>query len=191
MSLPLWLKNSDKQILLWVNSHHNALLDKLMWFASGDTSWFPLYAMLLALLVWKFKKQSWWLIVLIIPLILCSDQLASGILKPLVHRLRPSHQPGLENQLRYVNNYHGGTYGFVSSHACNVFAFATYFSLAAERKIKWLPFLLFPWASLVAYSRIYLGVHYPSDVLVPLLLGVLLGLAFNSIYFRFKSKLLN
>lgn len=183
------LQDWDIKLLLEINKHHTPFWNSVMWFASGETSWFLFYALLLVLVIYKYKKQSWWLIVLIIPLILCSDQLASGILKPLVHRLRPSHQPGLEKMLCYVNGYHGGKYGFVSSHASNVFAFATYFSFAVAKEIKWIPYLLFPWATFVGYSRIYLGVHYPSDVLVPSFLGVILGLVFGFIYFHFKTKL--
>ncbi|MHB1179670.1 MAG: phosphatase PAP2 family protein [Daejeonella sp.] len=186
MTMLQWLKEIDKELLLYINSHHNPFWDKIMWFASGHISWIPLYVILLILVIFKFKKQSWWLIALIIPLILASDQLASGILKPLVQRLRPSHEPGLENILHYVNNYRGGTYGFVSSHVCNVFALATYFSLTAAKRIKWLPYLLFPWAFLVSYSRIYLGVHYPGDVIVPMILGTILGFIIAFIYYRFS-----
>lgn len=183
-----WLNKIDKELLITINSCHNGAWDSIMWFASGDKSWLPLYAFILVLLIIKFKKQSWWLIVLNIPLILVSDQLASSVLKPWVMRLRPSHEPGLENLLHYVNNYRGGTYGFVSSHAFNVFSLAAYLSLTASPKIKWLPYLLFPWALFVSYSRIYLGVHYPGDVIVPMILGILSGMSFAFIYQRFKPN---
>lgn len=181
------LKNIDDSILLFINGHHNSFWDNVMWFASGITSWFPLYAFIIILLIVKFKKQSWLLILLILPLILMSDQLASEIIKPLVHRLRPSHQPGLENLLHYVHQYQGGDFGFVSSHACNFFAWVTYLSLATSKKIKWFPYLLFPVALFVSYSRIYLGVHYPSDVFAGAILGAFLGWLISKIYFWFTT----
>src|SRR5665647_1761833 len=99
------IRRLDEALLLFINSHHDSFLDTLMWFASGIISWFPLYAFIIILLMVKFKKQSWLLILLIIPLIVMSDQLASGIIKPLVHRLRPSHEEGLDDLLHYVKNY--------------------------------------------------------------------------------------
>ncbi len=175
----------DRWLLLLINSHHSLFLDKIMWFASGIANWFPLYIFILLFLIFTYKKQSWLLILLIFPLILISDQLSSEIIKPLVQRLRPSHEAGLENLLHYVNNYHGGAYGFVSSHACNFFAVTTYLSLTASKKIRWLPLIMFPVASLVAYSRIYLGVHYPSDIAAGGLLGIVLGWLMAKIYYKF------
>ncbi len=176
------IKKLDKEFLLFTNSHHNAFFDNVMWFASSTIGWFPLYAFILILLIIKFKKQSWLLILLIILLIVMSDQLASGILKPLTQRLRPSHQPGLENILHYVNNYRGGLYSFPSSHASNFFAWITYLCIITTKKMKWFPYLLIPVAILVSYSRVYLGVHYPSDIFCGALLGAFLGWGFSKIY---------
>ena len=176
------IKNLDKEILLCINSHHNSFFDSLMWFASDKTSWIPLYVFLCILIILKFKKSAWLLFLLIIPLIVASDMLTSEILKPLTGRLRPSYQPGLENLLHYVNNYRGGLYSFPSSHAANTFALITYLCLITAKKIKWFLYILVPFAVLVSYSRIYLGVHYPSDVLVGAIIGVLLGWIFYKIY---------
>ncbi|PZF71912.1 phosphatase PAP2 family protein [Taibaiella soli] len=160
-----------------------------MWFASGETSWIPLYVFLLFVLISYYKKQSWSLIFPIILLIIMSDQLASGVIKPLTERLRPSHQPGLEPLLHFVNSYQGGTYGFVSSHACNFFALVTYLSMATAKRILWLPYLLFPIAALVTYSRVYLGVHYPSDVLVAAILGIFIGWVISKLYNRLNQAI--
>jgi undecaprenyl-diphosphatase len=183
------LKKLDKEILLFINSYHNSFFDSVMWFASDKTSWVPLYIFLCILLIWKYKQLAWLMVLLIIPLIVASDMFTSEILKPLTGRLRPSHHPGLENLLHYVNNYRGGLYSFPSSHAANTFALITYLCLITAKKIQWLPYLLIPFAVLVSYSRMYLGVHYPSDVLVGTIIGVLLGWIFYKIYFRLSNSL--
>ncbi len=183
------LKNLDREILLFINSHHNSFFDSVMWFASDKTSWVPLYFFLCILLIWKYKQRAWLMVLLIIPLIVASDMFTSEILKPLTGRLRPSHQPGLGNLLHYVNNYRGGIFSFPSSHAANSFALITYLCLITAKQIKWLLYLLIPFAVLVSYSRMYLGVHYPSDVLVGTIIGVLLGWIFYKIYFRLSNSL--
>lgn len=177
-----WIKNIDSAILLAINGCHTPLWDNVMWFASGTFTWLPFYGLLVGLLVYKFKGNSIPMLALIGVLILFSDQIASGILKPLVLRPRPSHEPDLLSQLHYVNNYRGGLYGFVSSHAANVFALAFYLSFVASEKIAWLPYILFPWAFFVSLSRVYLGVHYPSDVLVPILFTWPLACSISRLY---------
>jgi len=109
---------------------------------------------------------------LIALLITISDQLASGVFKPLFERLRPSHNPYLLGKLHLVNNYRGGRFGFISSHAANVFSLAFYLTLVARYRLKWIPLVLIPWAIFVSVSRVYLGVHYPTDIIVPAILSV-------------------
>ncbi len=182
-----WISKIDRQWLLAINSHHTAFLDNLMWFASGTFSWIPLYAFLLVLLVKKYKKEGWMLIALMVPLVVISDQLASDLIKNLVQRPRPSHTPGLENYLHYVNNYRGGLYGFVSSHAMNTFSLCFYILFTVRSDIKWLHFLLFPWAIWVSYSRMYLGVHFPSDIIVPFFISIVLGYGMSRVFFFWKN----
>ncbi|MDP4282918.1 MAG: phosphatase PAP2 family protein [Bacteroidota bacterium] len=184
-----WLNEIDKKLLLLINSHHNPFWDKIMWFASGETSWYPFYFLLLLVLIYQYKKQSWLLIILIIPLMFCTDQLASTVIKPMGIRLRPSHFPGIENLLHYVNNYRGGLYGFISAHACNVSGFLVYMELTTKQKMRWLPLLLYPWAFLVCYSRVYLGVHFPGDVIVAIFFGSCAGWLFAFIYKKSQTQL--
>ena len=176
------IKQIDINILLWLNRSHNEFWDSIMWFATGKFPWLPFYIVLTSLLIWKYKKDAILMILLIALLITMSDQLASGLFKPFFERLRPSHNPDLAGELHLVNAYKGGKFGFISSHAANVFSLAFYLTLVARDKLKWMPFLIIPWAILVSISRVYLGVHYPTDILVPAILSVPIALIVARIY---------
>ncbi|WP_298297983.1 phosphatase PAP2 family protein [Hydrotalea sp.] len=158
----------DRKILLFVNGYHNHFFDVFMYWCSGQYSWIPFYVLLVLLIFLKLKKKAIPFILLVALLLTISDQMASSVFKPFFHRFRPSHEPGLEDLLHYVNNYRGGMYGFVSSHAANTFSLAFYFFFTIKKQMPKLTLILFFWAALVSYSRVYLGVHYPSDVVVPI-----------------------
>ena len=166
----------DKAFFLYLNGHHTAWLDPVMMLFSHRLVWGPLYLTLLALIIKRHGRESWIPVVGIVVTILLADQVCSGLLKPIVARLRPSHEPSLDGLVHIVNGYRGGQYGFASSHAANTFGLAMFFILQYRQVWKWI-WVLLPWAAVVSYTRIYLGVHYPGDVIAGALIGILAAYA--------------
>ena len=164
--------NIDADILLWINGHYADWLDTVMWIISRANTWIPLYVLLVGLIAWKYR--SWRSVLLILIgfgiAVGLSDYLCSGILKPIVCRLRPTHEPALD-PVHLVNEYVGGLYGFCSSHAANSMAIALLFSLLYKNKTA--TALLMLWVAVVCYSRMYLGAHYPTDIICGLAVGSL------------------
>ena len=180
------LLHIDTEILLVINGWHALWADQVMWIVSEKTTWIPLYLLLVGLLVWRYRKPAMksvkWLqkvpvcVVMIVMIALAvgaADFIASGILKDLVARPRPTRVPELEGMLHLVNGYRSGQYGFVSSHAANTMACGLLFSLIWRNKIATVCMML--WVAMNCYSRMYLGVHYPSDILGGLMVGVLMA----------------
>ena len=176
----------DTEMLLAINGWHAPWADTLMWIISAKATWIPLYVLLIGLLVWHYRKPAptpvKWLqrvpacVVMIVMIALAvgaADFIASGILKDLVARPRPTRVPELEGVLHLVNGYRSGQYGFVSSHAANTMACALLFSLIWRNKIATCGLML--WVAANCYSRIYLGVHYPTDILGGLMVGSLVA----------------
>ena len=180
------LVHIDTEVLLAINGWHAPWADTLMWIISAKTTWIPLYLLLVGLLVWRYRKPAMtsvkWLqkvpvgvvVIVVIGLAVgAADFIASGILKDLVARPRPTRVPELEGVLHLVNGYRSGQYGFVSSHAANTMACGLLFSLIWRNKIATVGLML--WVAVNCYSRMYLGVHYPSDILGGLIVGALMA----------------
>lgn len=173
------LNELDTSLFLWLNSFNSPFWDKVMWVVSGKIEWVPLYAILLAIVIYKYRWKSIWIVLAIALLITLADQISTEVFKKGIERLRPSHNEEIRDIVHVVkdysgNYYRGGFYGFVSSHAANSFAVATFFTLLFKR--RWFTYSIFFWASLVSYSRIYLGVHYPGDIIGGAILGAVIAL---------------
>lgn len=173
----------DKFLLVLLNSWHHPLADTLFWYISQKFTWIPFYGFLIFVVIKKFQRNAVWVILSVLLVVAACDQFASGFCKPFFERLRPSHNPELQENIHLVNEYHGGLYGFISSHAANSFGIATLLFLVF--RTKKLPYIssLFVWAAVVSYSRIYLGVHYPADIIA----GGAVGILFGCIIFRLFS----
>ena len=170
------LKQFDTDIFLYLNSFHNSFFDPIMYFASNKFFWLPLIILLAILLIREYGKKSIFIFIAIGILIALSDQISSHLIKDtLVRRLRPSHEPLLQDLIHLSEAGRGGKYGFVSSHASNVFALTAFLILLLPKNYKYFKIILISCALLVSYSRIYNGVHYLSDVLAGGVLGIILG----------------
>ena len=172
----------DTELFLFLNGLHAGWLDPVMIFISGKLTWTPFYLVLLYLVIKNYKKQSILIIIGIILLIVCSDQISSGVFKPLFERPRPCHNEAIKDLVYLPNGHCGGAYGFISSHACNVFALAVFMTNILKRYYRKIGWVMFVWAALVAYSRIYMGVHYPGDVLVGAAVGAIIGIVIFKAY---------
>lgn len=174
----LWLSDIDARLLLIVNGAHSPFFDSVMWCISGRWIWVPFYAVLAYLL---FRRMSWKrasiCLVTIGLIILAADQTCATLIRPEIGRLRPANLNNpLSSFVHVVNGYRGGRYCFPSCHAANTFALAVFMSLVIRH--KWFTVMMFSWAFVVSYSRMYLGVHYFGDLFCGATIGSLFAVLF-------------
>ena len=186
-----FLTRIDTELFLFLNGLHVDWLDPVMTFISGKITWAPFYIVLLFLVIKNYKKQSIIIIIGIILLIVCSDQVSSGIFKPIFERPRPCHNEAIKDLVYLPNGHCGGAYGFISSHACNTFALAAFLTLILKKYYKKIAYVMFIWATLVAYSRIYMGVHYPGDVIAGTAVGAIIGVIIAKVADKIINRKVN
>lgn len=185
MDLSYWI-DLDKTLLLALNSNNSLFWDGVMWTVTSTSTWIPV---ILVLLFVVFKNNRWneslLIIVMIALTITFADQFASGFCKPYFARLRPHCDPEIMDMVHTINGHSCGRYGFISSHAANTFGVAVFVSLLVK---NWgLTAFLLSWAAIPSYSRIYMGVHFPGDIITGALAGSLIAF-FNYLIYSFIKK---
>ena len=161
----------DKSIFFYLNGIHSPFWDVVMALFTRTEYWILLFGVLIYYIIRRYRMKSIMILILVALCILVADQFA-GLIKDSVQRLRPTHDPTMQGLVHNVLSK-GGLYSYFSAHAANTFAVATFTSFIFKNRA--FNFLIFTWAIVVSYSRIYLGVHFPFDVLTGLIFGSALG----------------
>lgn len=171
----------ERDLFFALNGSDSIFLDNIMWTVTGRFIWGPLLLFMLFLFFYKTPlRESLLVVFMFVLLFTACDQVASSIFKPLFERFRPTHHPDFMNLVDTVNGYRGGRFGFISSHATNSFGLAVFLSLLFKN--RWLTLSVLLWALVNSYSRVYLGVHFISDIVAGMIVGSLLALLIYKLY---------
>ena len=178
----------ERNLFFLLNGSDSVFLDNMMYTISGSKIWIPLYLFVALLLFYKTpKKESFLFLFFFVLIFALCDQFSSGLIKPVFERLRPTHHPDFKDLVKIVNDHRGGGFGFISGHATNCFGFAVALSLVFRN--RWVSLVALVWATLISYSRIYLGLHFISDVVGGILAGTLIAIVMYAALIPLRKKL--
>lgn len=177
----------ERNLFFLLNGSDSVTLDNIMSILSNRMIWYALYAIALFFIFYKTPKKEAFLVLLFCVLVfaLC-DQFSSGFVKHYFARLRPGNHPDFKDYVKLVNGHRGGGYSFISGHATNSFGFAVILSLIFRN--RWITLVSLIWATSIAYSRIYLGMHFISDVVGGILSGILIAFMMYGVLNLIRKK---
>ena len=175
----------ERELFFLLNGSNSTMLDNVMWTYTGLLTWMPMLVFILYIAFKHQKLKEGLLVILSVALVLVlCDQISSFVIKPAFKRFRPTHHPDYMNLVDIVRGYRGGRFGFISGHASNSFGLAVFFILLFRN--RWVTIFMLSWAMLNSYTRIYLGVHFISDIIGGILLGSIIAIVVYQLYIWFR-----
>jgi membrane-associated phospholipid phosphatase len=166
----------DRDLFVFVNDHlHNDFLDFFMSLVRNSSTWYPLYIFLLAFVLTNFKKDKWWWVLFAILTVYLSNYISSNLIKENIQRLRPCNDPEFMSKINFLIGYKPQSSSFTSSHATNHFAMAGFFFFTLKKYIGTIAWLFLFWAAIICFAQVYVGVHFPLDVVCGGIIGYLFG----------------
>ncbi len=167
----------------------NPFFDGLMPWVRHSNNWIPLYVVLLSFLIYKWGKNSWKWLVLVGVNVTLTDQISSHLFKPFFHRLRPCADPELMQQTRLLLDHCSGGFSFTSSHAANHFGIAVFLVVTLQPLLKNYRYLFLIWAAIIAYAQVYVGVHFPLDIFVGAIIGIIVGYFNGKLFHKWQGNI--
>jgi len=159
----------------------NSFFDTIFIYLREAEFWVPFYLFLLVFITLNFKAKGWWWSLSLIMTAIISDLTSSSLIKHLVFRLRPCRNPAIADNIRVLASYCPVSSSFTSSHACNHFALATFIFITLHKTSRWWS-LIYAWAFFICYAQVYVGVHYPMDIVCGALIGTLIGYGTSRVF---------
>lgn len=180
----------ERDLFLALNGSESQFLDNVMWTISGRFIWIPVFVFILFLFFYRARRKEAILVTIFFVLVfVATDQVSSSFFKPFFERFRPTHHPDFKDLVDIVNGYRGGRFGFISGHATNSFGLAVFLSLIFRNRLVTLSTLL--WATINSYTRIYLGVHFISDIVAGMIVGSLVAMILYFVYVVLRKSIIS